>query len=47
MIKYVNGNGKEIMLDKKAFMKLMKILYKRAKANKRQKVIDEMMKYYD
>ena len=43
MVKFTDSKGKTHNLTKEQFIKLMKHLKARAKANRRQKAIDEMI----
>ena len=40
-------NGKSKMLTREEFIKLMKVLKKRAMLNKREKIINEMMSHWN
>lgn len=43
MVKFTDSKGKTHKLTREQFIKLMKHLKARAKANRRQKAIDEMV----
>lgn len=47
MVKYVKSNGKVVNLNREKFVKLMKVLKKRAKANKEQRIIAEMTAHWN